>query len=157
MALDGRWNIDRLKSQVTGTIDPPTRDRFIQWCQNIGLLPHCKHCYKCGKVMNVVNTSAESSGANTCIGKMFRCQTRKNRTHDYKVPLVNKTLFEGHHLPIEKLLTTIYLFTNRSSYEDVRRETFDWLNNIEISDNTIANWYSYCRETCLCALDDSFE
>jgi hypothetical protein len=88
---------------------------------------------------------------------MFRCQTRKNRTHDYKVPLVNKTLFEGHHLPIEKLLTTIYLFTNRSSYEDVRRETFDWLNNIEISDNTIANWYSYCRETCLCAFDDSFE
>jgi hypothetical protein len=63
MALDGRWNIDRLKSQVTGTIDSPTRDQCIQWCQNIGLLPHRKHCYKCGKIMIIVNTSPESSGA----------------------------------------------------------------------------------------------
>jgi hypothetical protein len=86
---------------------------------------------------------------------MFRCQ-RKTPAH-IKIALVKGTLFENYQMQIEKILSVIYLFTIRSSYESVRRETFDWVNNVEISDNTIADWYSNCREICLCALDDAFE
>jgi hypothetical protein len=44
MDLNGRWNLDRLKAQFTGTLANPDIEKAILWCQNVGVLPKRKYC-----------------------------------------------------------------------------------------------------------------
>ncbi len=105
MDLNGRWNLDSLKAQVTGTLANPDREKAILWCQNVGILPKRKYCRTCRKDYKIVNNQPYNAGAETCIGKVFRCQSR---THDKHVSLAKDTWLEENHLPLEKGLTLMY-------------------------------------------------
>ncbi len=132
MALNGRWNQTRLLKEVLCD-----RNRCVQWCQDVGLLPRDKLCPNCRAHMNI-SLSQESS-----CGLVFRC---RKRNHEIKRSLSKDTWFEDLKMPIEKCLLLTYLMARGSSYDDIENELYDNEFEIGTSPVTIANRYSMIRE-----------
>jgi transposase-like protein len=103
--------------------------------------------------MKISPSSREYSGENTCIGLDFRCTKKDCGT---KSTLALKTFFEFRSLPIHKIVNLIYVFSCKGSYEDARRETYDHENNRPITDEAIADTFSYMREVMMISLDNMY-
>ena len=69
--------------------------------------------------------------------------------------MAKDTWFENHKLPMESVMFFIYGFVNKYTYEDFKRELER--PGFELSDSTIADWLSYCREVCMVDLDIKYE
>lgn len=68
----------------------------------------------------------------------------------YKVSPFTGTFFDGNNcrLPIGTVLTIIYCFLHGFKHTDAAREC-------EVSNNTITDWYNYCREVCTQSLAEN--
>jgi transposase-like protein len=104
--------------------------------------------------MKVYPSSQAYSGQITCIGLDFKCTKKGCGT---KSTLALKTFFEFRSLPIEKILTLIYVFSYGGSYEDARRETFKEEPNKPIHDESIADTFSCLREVTMISLDNLYQ
>ena len=54
------------------------RDTCIQWCQSMDLLSTGKLCHLCGQAKRIVDSTRETAGSDTCIGKRYRCQQTRH-------------------------------------------------------------------------------
>ena len=84
----------------------------------------------------------------------FRCQRSHSGAGPITIPIAKDTWFSGHKIPLQKSLLLTYAFATDMSYTQAIRET-SILE--ETSRETVADWYSYCREVCLLALDRIYD
>lgn len=88
----------------------------------------------------------------------FRCQ--KVRQHSdgkaVRISQADETWFMGSHLAVEKVLILTYTFAHKFSYEQAINECNISDSDTTISRETVSNWYSYCREICVIALDREY-
>ncbi len=87
--LDGRWNFRRIEREIVCN-----RERCVEWCQPVGLLPTRKNCPKNCGFMRIEASSSANAGVDTCIGLNFRCRKGK---HGIKRTLAENTWFERRH------------------------------------------------------------
>ena len=129
--------------------ETPIQIREFLFIQN--LLPPSKNCPKCGNPMTL-NYSRKA-----VIGD-FRCQ--KVRQHSdgkaVRISQADETWFMGSHLAVEKVLILTYTFAHKFSYEQAINECNISDSDTTISRETVSNWYSYCREICVIALDREY-
>ena len=55
-------------------------------------------------------------------------------------------VFHGHNLSLEQILCTTYFWIYKVDQEFVKHK-------LSISNQTIADWYNYCREVCVSILE----
>lgn len=157
-ALYGRvWTLRSLERNVLHD-----RQTCLTWCQDVGLLPTQKRCPRCNSDMRVTNTREESRGDVTCIGKKFRCQ-KKNFVdrvppHDCEVSMAKGSWFSLAHLPMELIVQLTYMMAHGSSYDEIFREVRDPdQDDITLSQETVADWYTYFREVIVLAMHDRIQ
>ena len=63
--------------------------------------------------------------------------------------------FENVKIPPQKVILLVYCFANKYHYDQTIRESS--IGDTTTSSATVADWYSYCREVCMCALDSRYE
>lgn len=113
-------------------------DLLVGFAQRHGLILSDKHCAFCDKLCRL-----------DLVRKAFRCSkshvTRGNRKKrcDFFVSLYKGTWFDKAHLDIETTLKFVFLYLQKCfSYEFVKFE-------LKISDKTICDWSSFCREVLI--------
>ena len=119
--------------------------KCLEWCQNIGLLPQSRLCLKCRRHMTIV--SQESNISETA---SFRCSKCRK-----KVSLYDGTVFSDARIPIGQILTILYCFAHRFSYEDTNRESK--FGQSDLSDHTISRWFQVGREAAINYVEDTHE
>ena len=62
----------------------------------------------------------------------------------------NGSWFHGHNLTLEQILCITYFWIYKVDQEFVKHE-------LSISNQTIVNWYNYCREGCVSILEKDSE
>ena len=120
-ALYGRvWTLRSLERSVLHD-----RQMCFAWCQDVGLLPTSKRCPRCNSDMRLTDTREQARGADTCIGKTFRCQQRNHidraRPHACEVTIADGTWFSQSKLPMELIVQLTYMTAHGSSYDDIIR------------------------------------
>jgi hypothetical protein len=127
-----------------------TEESSIVFCQERNLLPKRPFC-KLQPAHGVL--SVEKLGVNS-----FRVRCRKShpRKKVFQACYLTKTWFERHKLPIKEILLLTYFFTQRLTYEQVMKE-MERANLTTVSDETICDLFSYCREVIMKCLDVVFE
>jgi len=82
----------------------------------------------------------------------FICYKNKNhlKKKQCRVSALKNTCFEKSHISIQNALILTFCFVKKMSYQFTIEQT-------SISNNTVANWFSYCREVCMEALDREYE
>lgn len=123
------------------------KEACINWCRRKHLLPSAMNCPSCGfRMLYDVNRGA---------AVRFRC--RRKAAHrpakDIDVAAANNTWFSGTHLPIGKVLLITYCWSQKDSYDRALHECRLDQNEI-CSRETVADWYSYCRETAAASILD---
>jgi len=140
--MDKKWNIFRLATEVL-----KDGESSVKWCQENGLLPMSKMCPQCKNKPMPIFYDRNGLGE-------FKCQKQHGNRGPIQRQIAEGTWFHGHKIPIQKCLLLMYAFANKMSYEDAIRET----SLAEVTSSaTVADWYSYCREVCLLALDKKYE
>jgi transposase-like protein len=71
------------------------------------------------------------------------------------VTAADNSWFANCHLPIEKAIILMYSFSRGWTYEETMSETT--LTAEGTSSETVANWFSYCREVCVVSLENKHE
>lgn len=135
------WNIYRLSLEVL-----KDRDTCLEWCRQRELILREKMCSKCNKKM----TFQSDHG----LGR-FRCRRDHSGKGEINVSAVSNTWFENVKISPSKVLLLTYAFATDMSYELAIRESS--LGGETTSNATVYDWYSYCRECCLIALERKYE
>ena len=138
-------NIARLVREVF--VDKETT---INWCRNAGLLHQSRTCRKCNSVMTF-DVNIGSCGRWRCHRKALHANKEK-----YEVSGGVGTWFENSRLDIEKSLILMNCWSDGFNYEQARSQCH-FAENERLSDNTISDWYNYCREVCMISLDELYE
>ncbi|KAL0830009.1 hypothetical protein ABMA28_003467 [Loxostege sticticalis] len=99
------------------------------------LLPREKTCWRHRRNMSVSRASGE-------IGK-FRCYKSNCRTKSESRAI--GTWFEGARLSLTLIFQIMYAFSEGLSYTQTKKECAT--DDTVLSARTIADWFSYCRET----------
>ena len=135
------------------------RQTAILWCQNVNLLSTNRECHRCHGDMLLCDTSRKTEGRNVCVGLQFRCRKPRYvgriRPHDVTHTISDGTWFARSNLPMEFILQLTYCMAHQMSYAEIRREVHS--NNAQLlSDETLADWYSYFREVVARCIDERF-
>jgi hypothetical protein len=119
-----------------------TDNLCVLWSQQHGLLPNGRKCRSCRIPMRI-DFNRHGVG-------LFRykkgCPT---------FSLATGTWFSKSKLEIRKQLALTYCFCRSFSYEQAINETS--FSDLETSPGTLCDWFSYCREVCMDALDREYE
>lgn len=88
----------------------------------------------------------------------WRCKKRSNHRGQIEVELAaaDNTWFSGTRLSIEKAMLLTYCWSKGFNYEQAIDECH-FNEEQRISSETVADWYSYCREVSMIALDSLFK
>jgi len=121
--------------------------KTIQWLQSRGLLHSAMQCSQCHHPMKFNKPS------NSKLGR-FRCKRKKCRNHDKSFSSSIDTWFFDHHISNEKVILLLFAFSRQWKYEEAINQTS--LHNETTSSETIANFYSYCREVCVIAMQERY-
>jgi len=84
----------------------------------------------------------------------FRCRNSHRSGGEVTISAAKGTWFENVKTSPEKIALLTYAFANNFSYDQAIRETSI---DDQTSPNTVADWYSYCREVCMIAFDEKYE
>lgn len=116
------------------------------------LLPPTKMCPFCNCLMTLKYDEKHVIGT-------FRCQrnTRHPDKKAVKISQADNTWFTGAHMEVEKILIITYGFAHQFTYDQVINECNLSEEDTTITRETIANWYQYCREMTVIALDKTYE
>lgn len=115
-------------------------EKIIQWCIRIGLIfdlagEICKNC-------NHGHFGLRKDSTFSSDGFFWKCSNKKCSK---KVSVRSGSWFEGHNLTLEKILCITYFWIYKVDQEFVKHE-------LSISNQTIVDWYNYCREVCTTVL-----
>ena len=108
------------------------------------LLNKERQCDYCRRHLNLCHDRRE--GHTTPV--VYRCTNRGCRKRSQYVSIRKGSVFESSNLSLQQILLIINLFTSHiTSYEQIRLQS--QLTETKLSDETIADWLSHCREICL--------
>ena len=136
------WNIYRLATDVL-----KDSETCIEWLMEQELLPRSRNCPKCKKEMKL-EIGIHGWGR-------FRCRKKHSSGGPVERQLTQNTLFEGAKITSMKAVLLIYAFATKMSFDQAIRETS--LEGEQTSSETVTDWYSYCRETCMDTLDCKYD
>lgn len=137
--MDQNYNLVKLAMIITD------KKKLMTWLQELQLIPKEKYCRKHKKNMVFCYEPDRVFGR-------FACKT-KNQCH--KVSLTENTWFENSHLSPGVVMLITYCFSWRFSYKQTIQEC-SLIDDQKLSPESISDRFSYCRELCMIALDESF-
>ena len=120
-----------------------TEEKAIDWCRDRGLIPREMECPLCGDLLPVRGGGGRRFGRFQCQKGVAGHEVYGN----FEMSAASNTFFSKIKLPLSRALTLIYAFCREFSYEQTRTEIVRQ-NAPDISDKTIADWFSYLREVC---------
>lgn len=128
------WNIWKL---ATGPLKDV--DTCKQWLRERQLIPTSKYCqrHRCDMAMR----EGEFLGR-------FRCRCG---TSDHSVSVAKDTWFDQSRIPPDSVMLLTYAFTADLTYQQARRECS--IRGGELSDKTICDRYTMCRDVCITAIE----
>lgn len=124
-----------------------TEEQSISFLQEIKLIPSKNSeppvCKSCGKKMRVESNSQKK------LGWIWRCPKPCRKSIN---PLTN-TFFDASHcrIKINEVLAIIICFVWKMPVNQVIAQSQQWRNENDgavVSNSTIVDYYSYCREIC---------
>ena len=133
-----------------------TEESAIQFCQDVGILPRQVHCPNCNSVLDKLY--AIDRGHKNKYFK-FQCNRKDCRRRRNQVVLRHGTWFSKSKLSFRKTILLTYCFIKQLSYDQTVHETSisptdsDSDEYLETSSETISDWFSYCREVCIHAVE----
>lgn len=117
-------------------------ENTFNFCVTVGLLNQKRKCSRCRVMLKLCVDSREQSRTPL----VLRCYKKSCRKDYYS--LRQGTFFDKSNLSLQQILLLANLFCGKvTAYEQMRYEA--QLSNERLSDHTIADWLSYCREVCL--------
>ncbi|CAG4986836.1 unnamed protein product [Parnassius apollo] len=124
------WNWRKIFSKLG------THEQCVQFAEERGLIPVDKICAYHRKPMILTKEAGQ-------VGK-FRC--RKSNCRTKTVSRAIGTWFENAHLSLTLIFQIMYAFSEGLSYNQTRKE-LACDDGLVVSARTVADWFSYCRET----------
>lgn len=113
----------------------------LNFCCEVGVLRLNRNCKGCRRALKL----RQESRADHATPVVFRCENKKC-SKSY-VSLRDGSVFERSKLSISQILLLINLFCgNICQYSQIRYQA--QLGVEKLSNETIADWLSYCREIC---------
>ena len=128
-----------------------TNQTAFDWCLQNGLLSKTRKCPACKSYVKKDIDMQFTTGKDNDFG-IFTCYKHKNHRNEKRchISALKDTCFENAHISIQKALILIYCFVKKLSFQFTIEQT-------SLSDNTVADWFAYCREVCMEALDREYE
>jgi len=119
-------------------------ENTFNFCCQVKLLNKERQCDYCRRHLNLCLDRRDGHATPV----VYRCTNRGCRKCSQYVSIRKGSVFESSNLSLQQILLIINLFTSHiTSYEQIRLQT--QLTETKLSDETIADWLSYCREICL--------
>lgn len=135
-------NIYRLSTTVL-----KDRDSCMEWLREKGLLPSLeKWCPRCTNKLMTYQPHG--------LGR-YRCRRNHSGRGPIELSAAQGTWFENVKMTLEKVVLLTYCFAQQYNHQQCIHESSLSVDNIT-SPNTVVDWYSYCREVCMCALDERY-
>ncbi|XP_051171181.1 uncharacterized protein LOC127288027 [Leptopilina boulardi] len=138
--MDETWNIFKLSSILQN------RGRTLQWLRDFELIPSERYCTKHQKNMKLYEDKYQCG--------QFVCQ-KKNK-YNHTVSVAENTWFENTHISAASCILMTYCFAINFSFEQTLRES-SIIEGQQLSRETVADRFSFCREICMVALDQQLE
>lgn len=139
-------NIFKLSSTIL-----KDKDTCMDWFREQGALPSTTErvCHWCprGKPM--------TWDPDVGYAGRWRCRANHGNRGVLSVMATEGTWFEHVKIDPRKVVLLVYAFANKFSTQQAIRETS--IGDDITSSATVNDWYSYCREVCMIALDDKFD
>lgn len=132
-----KWNFLKISSKIS------TRENTIKWLEELDLIPQTKYCKTHKKEMIIQNKN---------IFGLFVCNT-KNKRHT--ISRADNTWFERSKFSPEICMLITYCFAKSYSFQQTIEECSIFETNV--SNETISDRFSFAREVCMFAMDNSFE
>jgi len=153
----------KLKSMNLFTLGRTLNDenKTIDFLQELNLLPKSANCPTCKNILAKLYCIKRVKHERNHY--LFQCNRRKCKNKGQnQVPLRKGSWFEGGKLSLRKTVLLIYCFINKFSYksavqessvssaEETENEEVQPLKRrkLETSEETVADYYNYCREIC---------
>jgi transposase-like protein len=121
----------------------------IEWLMNLELIPRERKCPKCKKQMAIDKTT-DGHG----LGR-FRCNRKHASGNIIEKQIAEGTWFEGAKTSPMKVMALVYAFANKMSEKQAIRESK--MGDVTTSSETVVDWYGFCREVCMDALDRKYD
>ncbi|XP_043478507.1 uncharacterized protein LOC122508906 [Leptopilina heterotoma] len=137
--MDRKYNIFAL------SVILQNRESTLQWLRDEELIPSERFCSKHKKNMTLTES------AFTC--GQFVCEKKGKYCHRHTV--AENTWFEQCHNSAASCMMVTYCFSVSFDFQQTIRES-SIVEGQNISSETIADRFSFCREVCMIALDEHF-
>ncbi|XP_054155892.1 uncharacterized protein LOC128954341 [Oppia nitens] len=122
------------------------RDTCLNWLREKDLPPINRKCPNCKRPMTYE--------ADHGLGR-YRCRNSHSGKGDINISVAKGTWFENVKAGVIKSVLLVYAFTSQMTYEQTIKKTT--IDGSVTSSTTVADWFNYCREVCMCALDQKYE
>lgn len=122
------------------------RSSTLQWLREVGLIPTQRFCSHHKKYMNLLESDLECG--------RFLCMKKGKYRHTATV--AEDTWFERCHISPAACILITYCFSVNMSFDQTIRES-SIIDGQQISRETVADRFSFCREVCMAALDEEFQ
>ena len=139
-----------------------SRESSLHWCQSRSLIPMQKNCPECSLPM--------CYDSNRGVVGRWRCRKehwtekhikrkRKRKRIEIEISAADGTWFSEARISLQKIFLLTYCWSRRFNYEQTITEchSIEILEYERLSYNTITDWFSFCRETIMNALDLLYE
>ena len=130
-------------------------DSTVEYCQQLGLIGREASCPSCKAKLNKIYVVKRAGRSHS--ERRFQCNKKTCKAkHKNQIPIRKGTWFGKSHLSLRKSLLLVYCFIEKLPYKHTIRETSissadsdsDNANILTTSTETIADYFSYCREVC---------
>ncbi|XP_038077488.1 uncharacterized protein LOC119745298 isoform X3 [Patiria miniata] len=135
------WNMWGLAKRLA------TKESIAEFCKEQGLIattPTCKWCHK-------MLTWTLDPGRRD--GFVWRCNNRRCSKRSRSCSVRHCTWFFNSKLTLGKILVMTYCWAVRMTNKVALRECS--IDDSTTSDRTVVEWFNYCREVCLHAVQQS--
>ena len=142
-------------------------DETVNYCQQVGLIARAVSCPTCKVRLDKIYLVKRAGRSRA--ERRFQCNRRKCRVKKNQVSIRKRTWFEKSHLSLRKSLLITYCFINKLPYRSTIHETSissadssstssaassaSESQVLSTSTETIADYFSYCREVCEWAVE----
>ena len=139
------------------------RKKTIRWCKDKGLIARKMMCPKCGSSMRF-DENKGNLGVWTCFrrhttGNKKTPKSKRQQKKNITIAASINSWFYNSKISAVKVIVLTYCWCKSMSYED----TIELCNSILdeelkcLSRETVSDWFSYCREVTVDALDKLYD
>jgi len=127
----------------------------LTWCLQNRLLSMDKICPACKLHTKKDIPMKFNPKKDNCFGT-FTCNKIRNHRNKKScdISALKGTCFENAHISIQTALILTFCFVKKLPYQFTIEQT-SWRDNsaAQASSSTVADWFAYCREVCMEALE----